>query len=154
MSKWFDIRVKTEASKFDAVRSKIMGWPEEVAKEVYWPMLEQIGLEGKAFIQQIIATDQNTKKFREGGGEGRIKSGLMYRSVKSRARERKNGFSLFVGWIDGRPGYSIFQEYGTRNGVVGMDAIGQAQEYMLSRLRAMAAGAYSGSNRDINFEDD
>lgn len=155
---WLNIRVKTEASKFDAVRSKIQGWPEEVAKEVYWPMLQEIGRQGRDYIRAIIlssTTPTGEQRARNGGnGPGRVKTGQMFDKVSSRARERKTGFSLFVGWAEGRPGYSIFQELGTRNGVIGMNAIAQAEEYMLSQLRAMAAGRYTGSNREISFEDD
>lgn len=143
---WFNIRVKTEASKFNAVRSKIMGWPEEVAREVYWPRLEEIGNLGAEFIKNIIATDTNTKKYEQGGPPGRIDSKDMYNKVRSRARERKQGFSLFVGWNDGRPGYSIFQELGTKSGVQAMNSIQQSQEYMLSLLKSMATGTYTGSN--------
>lgn len=155
---WFNIRVKTEASAFNAVRNKIMGWPEEVAKEVYWPMLQQVGRDGRDFIRYIIldsTTPTGEERARRGGnGPGRVNTGNMYNAVSSRARERKDGFSLFVGWADGRPGYSIFQELGTRNGVVGMNAIQQAEEFMLSQLRAMAAGRYEGSSGQFNFGED
>lgn len=150
MSNWLGIKVKTEAAEFNKVRTKILGWPEEVAKNVYWPELEKIGREGVALIRQIILTSETTtgrERARRGGdGPGRVKTRKMYNSVTSRARERQgNAFSLFVGWIRGEPGYAIFQEQGTRTGIAAMNAVGQAEVYMLERLRAVAKGRFSGS---------
>ncbi len=138
---WINLRVKVPAQDFNRVRTKIEGWPEEVAKEKFWPALEQIGREGADFIRYIVLTAPD----KDGGG--RIKTGEMYDKVQSRARERAgNAFSLFVGWNRGEPGYTIFQELGTKNGVIAMNSISQAQEYMLSQLRALAKGRYKGSS--------
>lgn len=143
---WLDISIKTEAKEFDSVRSKIMGWPEEVLKDVYWPQIQEIGRDGAEFMKEIIgSTENNTPTGEARGQDGRVKSGLMRDSVASRARERVKGYSLFVGWITGKPGYSIFQEQGTKNGIVAMNAVGQTQEYMLYRLKALK-GKHVGSN--------
>lgn len=150
MPDWIPIKIKTEADKFDYVRTKIEGWPQEVAEEVYWPALEQIGQEGVLFMRWIIdnsPTKTGEERVRRGGrGPGRVKDGKMRRNVRRRVRRRvKNAFSMFVGWSAGNPGYSIFQEQGTKNGVAAMNALGQAQEYMLSEIRKLSAGRYSGS---------
>jgi len=144
------IRVKTEAANLNAVRSKIRGWPQHVARTVYWPQLNRITAEGVALGQEIIRTSYTpTGKSRaaRGAGEaGRIDTGNMIKSFTARNRETAGeSFSSFVGWIYGKPGYSIFQELGTRNGIVGMNAIGQVQEYMLSEIRKMAKGRFEAS---------
>lgn len=140
-----NIRVKTEASKFNAVRSKIEGWPKEVAQDIYFPALERIAQEGVDFIRFIIlsaTTMTGAQRANAGGnGPGRVDSGKMYEKVNYRARKRaNNGFSLFVGWTNGTPGYAIFQENGTKNGVVGMEALRQAQQYMYSEAVKLANG--------------
>jgi hypothetical protein len=146
MANWFNIKVKTEASQFDKVRTKILGWPEEVAREVYWPELEKIGQEGVELIRFLILSNKDTKKYERTGVPGRVDTGRMVDSVTSRARERSgNSFSLFVGWIRGEPGYAIFQEQGTKNGVRALNAIGQAEVYMLERLRGLSKGKFTGS---------
>lgn len=145
MGKWMDIRVKTEVSKFNAVRSKIEGWPKEVAQDIYFPALEQIAKDGVDFMRFIIisaTTMTGAQRAAAGGnGPGRVDSGKMYDKVNYRARKRaKNGFSLFVGWVDGQPGYAIFQENGTKNGVIGMEALRQTQEYMYAEVVKLANG--------------
>lgn len=156
---WFNVRFKTEASALNAVRSKILGWPQEVMREVYKPQIEAIGQEGVEFIRDVIRTSTTKtgeRRQERGKGEpGRIKTGKMLKSVNVRVRDRKVGFTMNVGWIRGEPGYAIFQELGTsgepgddlfrgRDGIRGMDAIGQAHEFMLMRLREVAAGTYKG----------
>lgn len=142
MSKWFNIRVKTERQKFDAVRSIIQSWPEDVARDVYFPALAQIAEDGKQYVRYIIlSSDTATGRARAGqggNGPGRVDSGAMYDAVRARVNVNKGSFSALVGWLDGKPGYSIFQEQGTKNGVVGMNALGQAQEYMLSEIRKLS----------------
>lgn len=141
---WFDIRVKTERQKFDAIRSIIRTWPTEVAREVYFPELEKIANNGKEYMRYIILaseTDTGRARAAQGGnGPGRVDTGTMYDSVRARVNVNKNSFSALVGWLDGRPGYAIFQEHGTKNGVKGMEAVQQAQEYMLSEIRKLKAG--------------
>lgn len=154
---WATIRTKTKASDFDAVRAKIMGWPEEVAEDVFYPQLEIIAQNGKARIREIIETSATKtgaeRAARGGNGPGRIKTAKMYNSVRARVRKRKNGFSAFVGWIDGTPGYASFQELGTANGVMGMNAIGQAREEMLMQIKGLARGKYvSPVNYDFDSE--
>lgn len=154
-SKWLNLRVKVPAKDLDAVRSKIRGWPEEVAREVYWPALQQIAANGAEYIRFIIlASDTKTgeKRVAAGGpGPGRVDTGEMFDNVGYRNRVTAGGFSSFVGWINGRPGYAIFQELGTQGGIKAMNAIGQAQEYMLSEIRALAKGQYTGS--PIGYEE-
>lgn len=144
MADWFKIRVKTERQQFNAVRSIIRTYPEKVANEIYFPQLRQIAENGKEYMRYIIlASDTATGRKRAGqggNGPGRVNTGLMYDSVRARVNQNKNSFSALVGWLDGRPGYAIFQELGTKNGVKGMEAVQQAQEYMLSEIRKLSHG--------------
>lgn len=142
---WFELRLKVPASDFNKVRVKIATWPEEVAKEVYHPQIKAIAEAGAEFIRQVIereTTPTGEARVRRGGnGPGRVKSGKMINAVRSRVRPRANGgISATAGWLTGEPGYVIFQEMGTKNGVEAMDAIGQAHEFMLSELRRVANG--------------
>jgi hypothetical protein len=163
MTSWLGIRTKTEAKALNAVRSRILGWPEEVLRDVYKPQIQDIGREGVEFIRDVIRTSETKtgrKRQEEGRGEaGRIKTGKMIKAVRAEVRDRKVGFTMNVGWVRGQPGYAIFQELGTdgepgddmfrgRAGIRGMDAIGQAHEFMLMRMRQLAKGTYKG---DRNF---
>lgn len=142
---WFELKIKVPASDFNKVRVKIATWPEEVAAEVYRPQIKAIARAGAAYIKQIIEreeTDTGRERARRGGnGPGRVKTGKMINAVSSRARDRAGGgVSATAGWLTGEPGYAIFQEMGTKNGVEAMDAIGQAHEFMLSELKRLANG--------------
>lgn len=153
---WASIRAKTNAANFNAVRAKIMGWPEEVAEEIYYPQLEIIAQNGKASIRRTIeesTTRTGEERASKGGkGPGRIKSEKMYNSVRARVRKRKNGFSAFVGWLDGTPGYAAFQELGVPGRIDGMNAIGQAREEMLSQIKALAAGRYVSPTDNMDID--
>lgn len=139
---WMNLRVKVPAQDFNKVRSKIEGWPEEVVNRVYWRALTAIGEEGAEFMRFIVLTAPNRTK-----EDGRIDTGKMFDAISSRPRIRAgNAFSLFVGWSRGEPGYTIFQEQGVQGGVQAMNAVQQAEEYMLSQLKALAAGRYKGSS--------
>lgn len=148
MANWGSIRVKVNANDFDYVRTKIEGFPDEVSKELIEPAIRKIAAEGAEMIRQLVETDKNTRKYEETGIEGRMDTKLMRNSVRYYYRNRKkNGFSLFVGWERGLPGYAIFQEQGTKAGVRALNSIPQAQEFMLSELRKLASGNYRGSYR-------
>lgn len=144
MGDWFNIRIKTERSKFNSVRSIIKTYPEDVAQEVYYPALRQIAENGKDYMRYIIlASDTATgrKRAAQGGnGPGRVDTGKLYDGVRARTNINKDSFSAIVGWLDGKPGYAIFQELGTTNGVKGMEAIAQTQEYMLSEIKKLSKG--------------
>jgi hypothetical protein len=155
---WLGIRVKTEKENFNAVRSKIISWPEEVMATVYKPQLIAIADEAVGYIRHIIATETTPtgerRKEERGGEAGRIETGKMRDAVKKRVRSsegKRQRFAIFVGWIDGKPGYSIFQEQGTSNGVKAMNSIGQAQEFMISEIRRLSSGSFTASN--IGFND-
>lgn len=154
MADWANVRVKANASDFDLLRSKILAHPGKVAKDVYYPALRRISQAGVDYMRYIILTSETAtgkaRAGRGGNGPGRVDTGAMFDAVKMRVRERKDGFTSFVGWIDGRPGYSVFQEHGVKGGVVGMNALAQAQEFMLSEIRKLAKGG-SATGNDVTF---
>lgn len=162
---WIDARIKVRQADIEKVRSKIVGWPDEVMTDIYYPALRAIAAEGREFIRNIIdksttATGQ-ARAAAGGNGPGRVDTGDMRRAVGSRASLYKSGkgFSIFIGWVgtsatlsrtgtragQGTPGYAIFQEHGTKNGVEGMEAIGQAEVFVMTKLRALASGKFAGS---------
>jgi hypothetical protein len=143
---WLVIRTKTEGDNFNAVRSRILTWNNDVAIPYYQQKLRGVASRGAKLIRQIIidSTTPTGEQRKEAGGNGpgRINSKDMYNAVgwKVSAKQARKNYSLRVGWVDGRPGYAIFQEHGTRNGVAAMNAIQQAQEQMLTEIRAMSNG--------------
>lgn len=153
---WASIRTKTEAKAFDAVRARILGYPEKVAEEVYWPALQSIASEGVTTIRQIIlssTTPTGEARAAKGGKPGRYDTGNMFKNVRMRLRKRAKGFTAFVGWIEGKPGYAIFQEMGTKNGVRAMEAIVTARQEMYSKIQALGKGRYSAPNNPQLGED-
>ncbi len=165
MADWLSIRVKAPARDFEKIRTKITGWPDEVMVKVYLPQIRAIAAQGRDYIRMIIdksTTETGIARANAGGnGPGRVDTGDMRRAVGSRTEERAgNKFAMFIGWVGngaklsrrggdrsttGSPGYAIFQEHGTKNGVEGMEAIGQAEVFVITKLRALASGKFSGS---------
>ncbi len=149
MADWAAVRMKTEAANLNAVRTRIAAYPKTVT-ESYRRRIENIAQDARQFMVEIVLTSTTAtgeERARRGGEAGRVDTGKMLKALESnsavRVRDRSKGFSVFVGWTGGKPGYTIFQEQGFRHGtgyVAGMGALLQAQEYILMRLRAMKAG--------------
>lgn len=59
----------------------------------------------------------------------------MYEAVTYRVNRNTNNITLAIGWLSGRPGYAFFQEYGTSNGVQGMDSLGEVSLWLESHVR-------------------
>lgn len=141
MPNWFDIRIKTEGTSFDAIRTIIRAWPDTVFDDTYAPALEKIAESGVEFMRFVIldsATETGIARAGAGGnGPGRVDTGTMFDSVTSKINANKGHFAALVGWLNGTPGYAIFQELGTSHGIEGMGALIQAREYMLSQIQAL-----------------
>lgn len=132
MTDWLPIRIKTEPAKMKHVQNRIAGYPEEVMTKRYFQLLQRTTAAAADVMREYIATHD----FGDKNGPGRVDSGKMRDSVKWEGRKDAKGVYRFrFGWINGTPGYSIFQEYGTKNGVVGMDALGYAAEFFRKELR-------------------
>lgn len=163
MSDWFNIRIKTEKANFNAVRSKIIDWPDQVMDEVYMARIEVITDQAVEYFRSIIDTSP-TMTGEARGAVGRNKTGKMRRNVSGRARKRASSMSIFVGWQRGVPGYAIFQEQGTegggekkdgsgvKKGIAAMNAVGQTSEYILAQL-LLLPGARQSTMSNPRFND-
>lgn len=144
-SKWFDIRVKTEPAKMKYVSNQILGYPEQAFQKYYFQALQRITAEGADIMRNYLNTRPNwtdtgqKRKARGGNGPGRVDTGTMRDSIKwSGKKDAKGRYVFKFGWIDGQPGYSIFQEYGTKNGVEGMHSMEYATEFVRSMIKDLA----------------
>lgn len=154
MSRWLDIRVKTEQRHIDSVVSTIESLPDEIFVKYYYQKLRGIAARGARTIRHIIDTDTNTKNFEErgkvgrNGATGRMRDGVGWEVKKI----GQHHYTFRVGWLDGTPGYAIFQEQGTKRGVQAMNAIAQAQEQMLSEIRQLTSGGKLNASPTGFFE--
>lgn len=94
--------------------------------------VEEIVEEAKERIYNRILTMPNKTK-----EDGRVDTWDMISAVDIRIISvgQYGGFLASVGWFPGSPYYTIFQELGTRRNLEGMNAIGDAFEYMYSELQ-------------------
>lgn len=156
---WLDIRVKTEARNLNAVRSRIEAWPDEVAQDIYYPAIKAIAGEGLTYMRGLIEHSRTNPSggrkngsYTVRGGSGqyaRKRSGDMLRGTRVENRQGKKSLVSTVGWVRGQPGYAVFQEFGTKNGIVAMDSISQTTEYMRGLLQALAKGRYQATNAEL-----
>ena len=64
----------------------------------------------------------------------------MVNSIKwSGKKVAPHKYEFTVGWLDGTPGYSVFQEYGTKNGVAAMNSLQYTADFMRLELKHMGA---------------
>jgi hypothetical protein len=162
MSDWFNIRIKTEKENFNAVRTKIIDWPDQVMDTVYESRIDAITDNAVEYFRGII-DNSPTMTGEARGAVGRNKTGKMRKNVSGRARKRAASMSVFVGWQRGVPGYAIFQEQGTdgggekkdgsgvRKGIQAMNAVEQTGEYILAQLLLLPGARVSSmSNPRFN----
>lgn len=87
---------------------------------------------------------------RRGDPQGRYDKGDMYKAFKpapggGRTSVKKGGqrgsvkFYYEMGWLDGMPDYTLFQEYGTSRGIEAMNAIGWGQQAIEDYVRGALA---------------
>lgn len=141
---WLPIRIKTEQAKMKHVVGTIEGFPKEVTQKYYFQALQSIAASAADIMRNyiryspVIAT-KTGKGDTPPRAKGRNKTGNMADHVKWRLVESERGkrYKFNVGWIDGEPGYAIFQEQGTKNGVVGMNAIGYATDFVKQELKLL-----------------
>lgn len=156
MVNWIPIRLKTDKANFNAVRNKIVGYPEEVFARVLEPQLVELGEGALELMREIVRTSvtpTGEERATRGGQPGRIDTGKLINGLRSRVRMgegKAQRFSMFVGWIDGKPGYAIFQEHGVQGGVKGMEATFAAQDFLLAGLQDIAKGRYTASTLGFN----
>lgn len=139
---WLDIR--TNGPKF-ATEIKKMQTSITVAPNViyagYFAELQRLAWEAARVGREKIMSDRNTRKYEETGKEGRFDTGKMVGNFW--ANGRKDGdrrYKIQLGYLSGQPGYSIFQEYGTRNGLRGVEAIRAARDHFQANAKRLNAG--------------
>jgi hypothetical protein len=133
---WIDIRLKTEPANMKYVKGRILGYPEEVLEKYYFQFLQYVAATGADVGRQYIGSAAVSTRTGQGEGrQGRVDSGTMQKNFKWSARKDGKKYIVDIGWINGTPGYSIFQEQGTKGGIVGMNAIGYVQEWVRSELK-------------------
>jgi len=147
MPNWISIRVKTEPAKMKHVKGRIEGFPQQAIGKYFFQQLQSMTASGADVMKNFIGPQghpsvrTNTgheRKARGGNGPGRVDTGLMRDSIKWTGRKLGNGNYRFeFGWLNGTPGYAIFQEQGTKNGVRAMNSIGYATEFMRNELRML-----------------
>jgi len=136
MADWIDIRIKTEPANMKHVKARILGYPEEVLEKYYFQFLQYVAAAGADIGRQYIGSAAvNTPTGLGEGRQGRVKSGDMQKNFKWSARKDGKRYVVDIGWINGTPGYSIFQEHGTKNGIVGMNAVGYVTDWIRSELK-------------------
>lgn len=139
---WLDIR--TNGAKFNTelkkMQTSITAAPNEIYKG-YFIQMQKLAWEAARVGRDKIANDTNTKKYQRTGEKGRIDTGKMINSFWANARkEGADRYKINLGYLSGKPGYSIFQEYGTRNGLRGVEALRTARDYFQQEARGLGAG--------------
>lgn len=139
---WLDIR--TNGAKFNTelakMRTSVTTAPNEIFKG-YFNALHRLAWEAAHVGRQKIADDTRTKKYEQTGEKGRIDTGKMINSFWANARkEGDKKYKINLGYVAGQPGYSIFQEYGTRNGLRGVEALRAARDHFQAEVGRLGAG--------------
>lgn len=138
---WYQIRHGLDQTRFDLkkMQTRVTNAPAQAAKG-YANEIRKIAWRARELMQKIIMEAPNRTK----GEPGRYDTGTMHKMVWANlVKNNDKSYSANVGWLAGKPGYAIFQEYGTRTGLVGMDALRQAQDFMFEEIRALNAGGRS-----------
>lgn len=142
---WIPIRVQTEPAKMKFMKTRIETFTDVQIKR-YFQLLQYIfATYAEAMRMDIAGKDYATptgyaRVARGGPGPGRIVTGAMIKGVKWRGRKISDSRYLFeIGWLDGRPGYAIFQEYGTKNGVKAMKILATYQRLIAEEIRLYGA---------------
>lgn len=138
MTDWLPIRIKTEPAKLRYVKSRIMGYPEEAMGKYFFQQLQMVTASAADVMKNFIMQDKNTKKYETTGVKGRRKTGAMIDAITWRGSKIGKGKYRFeFGWLDGRPGYAIFQEQGTKNGVRALNSLDYATNFAKQELRLL-----------------
>lgn len=136
MSKWVKVRIKTEPAKMRFVQSRVMGYPEEATQKYFFQAMQSVTASAADIMRNYI--EYQAGKTTKTGRKGRVVSGAMRDGVKWTGEKLAGGKYRFrFGWINGTPGYAIFQEQGTKNGIVAMNALGYATEFLRNELRLL-----------------
>lgn len=144
---WLPIRVQTEGAKRQHVKSRIMGFPGEAMEKYFFQRLQSVTASAVDVMKNYITYDKrvftDTGRVRAARGDGyagRVDSGDMVNAITWRGQKISNEkYKFEFGWLDGEPGYSIFQEHGTKNGVQAMNSLAFATEFVRAELRLLGS---------------
>lgn len=138
------------------VQAKIEGWPNEAFVKYYFQALQSLTAEAARVMKDYIASSAvSTDTGQAQGREGRVKTGTMKDGIKSNASggrggiKQNNKYLFLFGWLDGTPGYAIFQEWGTRNGITAMNSQRYAAEWARKELKSLGKGRVSSARKFI-----
>lgn len=155
--KWIDIRLKTEPSHMKHVRNRIFAYKDQVVEKYFFQFLQYLAATGADIGRNYIASSAvSTDTGRREGRQGRIKTGEMQRNFKWRVNKEGKRYNVDIGWVDGEPGYSIFQEQGVTGGVVGMNAIGYVTDWVRQEMKfyeGYRKGMRINKNARLNIRD-
>lgn len=148
---WLPIRIQTEPSKRQAVKSRIMGYPAEAMEKYFFQRLQSVTASAVDVMKNYITYDKRvfteTGLRRSAAGRGyagRVDTGNMVDAISWRGQKISNEkYKFEFGWLDGTPGYSIFQEHGTKNGVAAMNSLAFATEFARAELRLLGSNPRS-----------
>lgn len=155
---WIHIRISGDSQNggLKKMAARITRAPEEIFVKNYYQAVLKIVFQARQLMRQIIresTTPTGAERAAKGKGEsGRIDTAKMIDAVWARvSKPSKDKYRAEVGWLTGRPGYAIFQEYGTRNGIKGMGALQQASDYIAREMDKLGKGG-SKYTRNVQWD--
>jgi hypothetical protein len=142
-------RVSVKGLDFMEIRELVNKKPGQIIGDAT-TILRTIGAGAVRDMRDTITNEDGVTKIQQRGErKGRVRpqgdstfasrprvgGKSMRDSVDYQVRVNKSSVSLRFGWINGRPGYAFFQEYGTSNGVPAMHALTDAKAKATSELQ-------------------
>jgi hypothetical protein len=152
---WAWARLKGDGKALTKMAARISQAPDEIFVKYYYQQVVRIVFQARKLMLKTIdesTTPTGAARARRGGEPGRIDTGKMRKRVWARANKTGAGrYRADVGWLDGIPGYAIFQEHGTRGGIVAMNALQIAGDYIEEEMRKLGRGGYK-YRRDTDWD--
>lgn len=152
-------RVRVTGPDFNQIRELVRTRPDQVTSEIA-EELREIGADAVREMRRTIensttktgaAAQADGKRSTAGRVRGRDEAAASSRprvggksmrdSVDQEVRVNRRSISLRFGWLNGRPGYAFFQEYGTSNGVPAMHALTNARLNADTKIRRVLNGS-------------
>jgi len=150
---WIHIRISGDKQNqgIRKMAARVTRAPEEIFVKYYYRELVKIVFQARTIMLNII-DNASTPTGQRRGSQGRNKTGDMRKGVWARVSKVSDGkYRAEVGWLTGRPGYAIFQEHGTRNGIVAMNALQAASDYVSEQMDKLGRGG-SRYTRNVSWD--
>lgn len=138
----FKVRTNLDRKRFELqrMRATVVNVPDEAMKG-YYARLRDIAWAAVREAREHIENDTQTKKYRETGEKGRRDTGKMIASFWANVGSNQGKrYRINVGYLAGDPSYAMFQEYGTSQGLVGVEALRVAKEYVAAEVGKLGNG--------------